>query len=455
MSATNVHSHNRRCGVGHLPAFPFAPVEGTCGTGILPVIPLAHDQCHTSRWDVFLVAILTLTLANTGPSFAQDLAVRGRKVYTMAGDPIDNGVVLIEKGKIRTLGRADAIQIPAGANVLDADVVTPGLIDAHCTVGVSGIYNIPHDQDQLERSSPIQPELRAIDAYNPNEQLIEWVRDFGVTTIHTGHAPGELISGQTMIVKTAGNTVNDALINPTATIAATLSTEAQKREKGQSPGTRGKMMAMLRGEFLKAQDYLKKLDKADDEKRPDRDLKLEALARVLKREVPLMVTAHRVQDIANALRLAEEFNINLILDGGVESYLMIDELKEAGVPVIVHSTMIRAYGEVKNMSFETAAKLVHAGIPVAMQSSYESYVPKTRVVLFEAAMTVANGLSFNEALGLITIDAAKLLGISDRVGSLEPGKDADLALFDGDPFEYTTHCIGTVINGNVVFEGKQ
>jgi imidazolonepropionase-like amidohydrolase len=163
-----------------------------------------------------------------------------------------------------------------------------------------------------------------------------------------------------------------------------------------------------------------------------------------------MITAHKAQDIANALRLAREFDIRILMDGGAESYLLIDEIKAAGAAVIIHPSMARAFGELKNMSFETAAKLHRAGIPVALQSGYESYVPKTRVVLFEAALAAANGLSFEEALGAITIDAARILGIERRVGSLEVGKDGDVALFDGDPFEYTTHCVGVVIDGNVV-----
>jgi imidazolonepropionase-like amidohydrolase len=402
----------------------------------------------------FMALVLVICAAQPAATQAQ-VAVRGKTVHTMAGPAIEDGVVVMQDGKIAAVGKADLVTIPAGFRVLDAAVVTPGLIDARSTVGFSGIYNHPHDQDQLERSSPIQPELRAIDAYNPREALVEWVRSFGVTTLHTGHAPGELISGQTFIVKTAGNTVEEAMIVPVATIAATLSQQAQKREQGKSPGTRGKMMAMLRNEFLKAQEYLKKIEKAEEGKEPDRDLKLEALGQVLNGEVPLMITAHRVQDIASALRLAREFNIKIILDGGVESYLMIDEIKAAGVPVIVHPTMMRAWGEAKNMSFETAAKLKQAGVPVTIQSGYESYVPKTRVILFEAAMTASYGLAFEEALGLITIDAARILGVDQRVGSIEIGKDADLALFDGDPLEYTTHCIGTIINGEVVSEAKR
>lgn len=373
----------------------------------------------------------------------------------MAGPPINDGVVIVQDGKIAQVGPAGSITIPQGMRVLEAAVVTPGLIDAHSTVGLSGIYNQPHDQDQLERSTPIQPELRAIDAYNAREKLIEWIRGFGVTTVHTGHAPGELISGQTAIVKTWGETVQESVVVPEAAVAATLGPGAQKSEKGKSPGTRGKMMAMLRAEFIKAQEYKQKREKAADDKKPDRNLATEALVRVLDREIPLMITANRAQDISSALRLAEEFKIRIWLDGAAESYLLANDIKAAGVPVIIHPTLERAYGDYRNMSFETAGKLHAAGIPIAMQSGYESYVPKTRVVLYEAAWAAANGLSREDALASITIGAARILGIDQRVGSLAAGKDADLALYDGDPFEYTSHCIGTVINGQLVHDKPQ
>ncbi len=163
-----------------------------------------------------------------------------------------------------------------------------------------------------------------------------------------------------------------------------------------------------------------------------------------------MVTANRAQDIMSALRLAKEFNLKLVLDGAAESYLVINEIKAAGVPVIIHPTMERAGGETENLSMETASKLNAAGIQVALQSGFEGYVPKTRVVLYEAAIAAANGLSQRDALATITIDAARLLGIDKRVGSLEVGKDGDVAMYDGDPFEYVTHCTGTIINGVVV-----
>ena len=182
----------------------------------------------------------------------------------------------------------------------------------------------------------------------------------------------------------------------------------------------------------------------------------EALGWVLKKEMPLLVTAHRAHDISVALRLAREFEIDIVLDGAAEAYLVADEIKDAGVPVIVHPTMMRSHrGNTENASMETAAKLAAVGIPVAMQSGYESYVPKTRVVLFEAGIAAAFGLGFEGALRACTIDAAKLLGIDERVGSVEAGKDADLALYDGDPFEYTTHCTATIINGRVLHEGER
>jgi imidazolonepropionase-like amidohydrolase len=192
----------------------------------------------------------------------------------------------------------------------------------------------------------------------------------------------------------------------------------------------------------------------DDDKNSGRDLRMEMLGRVLKRELPLLVTANRAQDITSALRLAEEFGVKIVLDSAAEAYLLTSEIKAAGVSVIIHPTMWRAWGETENLSLETAATLRKAGIPLAMQSGYESYVPKSRIVLFEAAVAAANGLSFEQALATVTLDAAKILGIADRVGSLEPGKDADLALYDGDPFEYTSHCTGTVIDGAVVSEAS-
>ncbi len=411
-----------------------------------------------------------LTIALTVAGFTADLAgqqtlaIRGETIHTMARqadgqwmEPIENGVVLIIDGKVAAIGAALAVEIPAGIRVIDAAVVTPGLIDSRSVVGLAGWLNYDHDQDQLERSSPMQPELDARDAYNVREPLIQWVRSLGVTTLHTGHAPGQLISGQTFIVKTRGDNVDQAILKSKAMVVCTLGSSGFGSE-GKSPGTRAKQMAMIRQEFIKARSYMDKIEaaQADEEKEaPARDLRNEVLVEILRGERPLMITAHGSVDIQNALRLQKELQIKVVLEGASECYDYFDELKEQQIPVIIHPTMMRASGKGQNSSMETVAKMVAAGIPVAMGSGYESYVPKTRVVLWEAAIACAYGCPFNDALGLITASAAELLGISDRVGSLEVGKDGDVALYDGDPFEYTSHCVGTVIDGVVVSDQQR
>lgn len=394
-----------------------------------------------------LAAALAALLA--APAAAQ-LAVQGETVHTMAGAPIQDGVVLVGKdGRIERVGRASDVSVPGGYRTLRAEVVTPGLVDAHATVGLTGWLNESHDQEQLETSAPLQPELRAIDGYNAQDRLIEWVRGFGTTTIHTGHAPGAVISGQTLVAKTRGASVERDVLVPAAMIAVTIGQSA-RADEGKSPGTRPKMVALLRAELIKAQEYLRKKESAEKGKEPEPSLRSEALVPVLKGERPLLVTAQRASDILTALRVADEFRIKVVLDGAAEAQAVVDPIKKAGVAVIVHPTMARHGGELENASFETASVLKKAGVPIALQTGFEGYVPKVRVLLFEAAAAAANGLGPEGALAAATIEAARLLGVDERVGSLEAGKDGDLALFDGDPFEYTTRCTGVVIEGEVV-----
>lgn len=399
--------------------------------------------------------ILTAGFLTFEPAAAQ-IAVQGEIIYTMAGEPIQNGVVLINDGKIEQVGTADEVQIPDGYKTHSAKIITPGFIDARTVVGLAGIYNIDHDQDALERSSPLQPELRAFDAYNPREQLVEWLLGLGITTMHTGHAPGALASGQTMIVKTGARTVGEAIVDSVTAVSFTLGPSVGRIYT--TPGTRSKGVAMLRSEFIKAQEYLKRNDNNNEDEenksRGSRDLRQEIMGQVLNGEVKALITAHRATEILTAIRLADEFGFDLILDGASEAYLVLDEIKAAGIPVIIHPTMIRTRGETENATFETAARLKEAGIPFAFQSGYEGYVPKTRVVLYEAAIAIANGLDYHDGLAALTIDAARILGIDSRVGSLEAGKDADLVLFPEDPFEYTTLVDKVIVNGKVYDGGE-
>lgn len=408
-----------------------------------------------------LATALVTARAQDG-SDAMPLAIHAGTIHTAAGAPIIDGLILVGRdGKLAYVGTAKDMMYTADHRVVHAKVVTPGLIDARATVGLSGLLNQPHDQDMLERSAAVQPELRALDAYNAQDPLVAWVRDFGVTTLNTGHAPGALVSGSTMVVKTTGRNGDADVIRPDAMITVSLGNAALNRSDGpgaaagnRAPGTRAKAVAMLRAELIRAQEYAKKREAKDEAKRPARDLKLEALARALDGTQRLLITAHRAPDILAALRLAQEFKLAIVLDGCADAHLVLDEIKASSFPVILHPTMARAHEDTQNLAMDTAAKLRLAGIPFAIQSGYESYVPKTRVVLFEAAVAAGKGLGFEGALAAVTIDAAKILGIADRTGSLAVGKDADLALFDGDPFEYTTNVLGTVIDGRLFEPAK-
>lgn len=381
--------------------------------------------------NIFIISLLILV----SQAIAQ-IAVKGEKIYTMSGAVVEDGVILTEYGKIIAIGNSSEIEIPEDFKVVEGKIVTPGLIDARSVVGLAGIYNQKHDQDQLETSDPIQPELRAIDAFNPREELLGWIRKFGVTTINTGHAPGGLSTGQTMIIKTTGEMNND-ILDTVSSVVFSLGADVSGQFK--KPGSRPKGIAMLRTAFQEAKTYMESEDKKG------KNLRNEILGEILQGKIPAVITANNAVDILAALRLAEEFNFKLILDGGAESYLILDEIKKSGIPIFLHSMMSRT----KNLSYDTPKLLKENKIQFAIQSGYESYVPKTRVILFEAAIAAANGLSFEEALASITINPAKILGIDKKVGSLEVGKDADIAIYNGDPFEYTTHCCVVIINGKV------
>lgn len=377
-----------------------------------------------------IASLLLLASAHRAPG---TLLIRAKTLYTMAGAPIPNGQVLIRDGKIAAVGRD--VATPAGIPVREAEVVTPGFVDCRATVGLSGIYNSQgHDQDQLDRSGPVQPELRALDAYNPNEPLVAYLRGLGVTTALTGHAPGTLVSGTLSVVKLRGRTAEEASVAPDWAVCATLGPESIG---AGGPGNRSRQLSMLRAE----------LSGAKDAKPDDGSLRRRMFARVLAREIPLVITAHKAQDIASALRLQREFGFRMILDGGAEATRMLPELKAAGVAVMLHPAMLRPEDDAEEASYETASKLRQAGIPYGFTSGYEGYVPKVRVVPFEAAIYAANGLGVDEALRVLTIGGATFLGLQNRIGTLEVGKDADLALFDGPPLEYTTHCLGSVIEG--------
>ena len=390
------------------------------------------------------ILLLTILFVVTTGLSAQ-VAIFADSIFPVTSPLIRKGVILINKGKIEKIGTESDIKVPETYTRVKAHAVTPGFIDARSTIGMSGVYNNNTDQDQLEKSSPIQPELRAIDAYNPEEKLVSVAREYGITTLHTGHGIGALVSGQTMVVSTKPGNVESVTLKPLCMLAMTIGDGVSGHFS--SPGTKAKQISMIRTELLKAKEYAKKMEEKDSTKRPTFDLKMDMLSKLLKGEIKAMITANTTVDIMGAIRLAKEFQLKLVLDGAAEAYRLIDEIKAAKAEIILHATMARNEGDMLNMSRASAALLTKAGIPVSIESGYEGYVPKTRIVLFEAAVAMSFGLSYEDALKTITINPATLLGIDKERGSIEKGKKADLVLFDGDPFEYTSHVTGVYIDG--------
>jgi imidazolonepropionase-like amidohydrolase len=375
------------------------------------------------------------------------LAVLAGRVHTVAGEPLRDAVVLIEGGKVRAVGPRGKVTIPSGTPVLTAAVVTPGLIDAHTVVGLSGGLNVRADQDQDESSDPNQADLRVLDGFNPNEPLLEFLRTQGVTVVHAVPGRANVIAGQTGVFRTAGRTAEAMCLRFPAGLLVNLGEVPKQTYPGRKPTTRMGTAALVRNAFTQAQSRRPE----GEDKRP-RDVKLLALRLALDGKVPVIFAAHRSDDLATALRLAREFKLKARLDLATEGYLMADLLRKAKVPVVVHPTMQRAGSmETYHSHLGNAAVLAGHKIPLAIGSGVEDYVPKTRVLRHEAAMAMANGLGYNRALAAVTLDAARILGIDARRGSLEPGKAADLVLYDGDPFEHQTHVTYTVIDGKIVY----
>jgi imidazolonepropionase-like amidohydrolase len=381
-------------------------------------------------------------------------AIVAGRVHTVGKGTITDGVVLVKDGKIESVGPRNDVKIPENIPVLTAAVVTPGLIDAHTVVPPSGALNLTADQDQDEASDPNQADLRVLDAFNPNEPLLEFLRMQGVTMIHAFPGRQNVIAGQTGIFRTFGPSAEKMTIRFPAALLVNLGETPKKAYPNKLPTTRMGTAALVRNALAQAQsDSRKRAATKDEEKKPPRNLKLEAMMLALDGKIPVVFSGHRADDLDTALRLAKEFNLKAQLDLAAEAYLMADRIADAKVPVVVHPTMQRpAEMETFNSNLCNAAVLADHKIPLAIGTGFESYVPKTRVVRHEAGMAMVNGLGFDRALSAITLDAAKILGIDDRFGSLEPGKVADVVLYDGDPFEHATQVTYTIQDGRVIYD---
>ncbi len=383
------------------------------------------------------------------------ILIKNGRILTMAQKNYERGDILIEGGKIKKV--AEEIPSPEGAEIIDAEGmwVMPGIVDAHCHIGMweDGIGF--EGADGNEETDPVTPHLRAIDGINPEDTSFREAREHGITTVVTGPGSANVVGGQFAALKTYGRRVDDMIIKAPLAVKVALG-ENPKRvysEQKKSPSTRMATAAILRETLIQAQEYKRKLElgKEDPDKMPERDLGMEVLVKVLDRELPLKVHAHRADDILTAIRIAKEFNVDITIDHCTEGHKITDFLLEDNARIIVGPLLTeRSKVELKNLSFKAPAILSKAGLKVAIMSDHPvipiQYLPVC------ASLAVREGMDEMEALKAITINAAWVSGLDDRVGSLEEGKDADVVIFDGHPLDVRSRTRMVFIDGKLVFE---
>jgi imidazolonepropionase-like amidohydrolase len=402
------------------------------------------------------------------------IAIVDAKVMTITQGTFERGTVLVEEGRIVAVG--EGIAVPEGAQVVDAAgcVVTPGLIDAHCHVGIFADGIGWEHSDGNEATDPITPHLRALDAVNPADPAFKELMEAGVTTVLTGPGSANLIGGQWICLKTAPKaTVDQMILLEPAGMKMALGENPKRVYGGQkkAPSTRMGNAAALRAALVDAQNYVQKWERyeadqaayqakveAGDQEakaptRPERDLKLEALARVLRREMKARIHAHRADDMLTAIRIAEEFGLDLTLEHATEGYKIAQVLVDKGIPVTAGPILFsRTKYELKDMTPKNPGLMAVAGVKVAIQTDEMSAV---KYLTINAALAVREGMPEEEALKAITINAAEVIGVDDRVGSLEVGKDADMVLWSGHPFDYRSVVQRVLVDGKVVYEREE
>ena len=381
------------------------------------------------------------------------LLIRNARLYTMEGlGLLEGGDVLIDSGKIVAVG----VNLSAGgAREIDARgaYVTPGFIDPHSHIGLWADGERDETGDGNEMTDPVTPQMRALDAVNPVDPCFAEACRAGVTTVATGPGSANVLGGQFLAMKTFGGSLKSMLVKEPLAMKAAFGENPKMvyGSGGKRPATRMATAAVLREAFYEARAYMEKRASADADKRPDFNLKNEALAMVLRRELPLKMHAHRADDILTAIRLAEEFNLRASVEHCTEGYLIADELRKANVGVILGPLLTdRGKPELKNLTMKAPAILHRAGVKFALMTDHgvipEPYLP------VEAGLCVREGLPEMEAMRAITIHAAGVLGLEERLGSLAPGKDADVVIFDGHPLETRTHASLVIVNGNIAYE---
>ena len=377
-------------------------------------------------------------------------------VHTMAGPVIPHGYVEVENGKIRAVGEMSARTAAAAGPVYDAGGghILPGFIDAHCHLGMFGNALGFEADDGNESTDPCTPQLRAIDAINPQDRCFREAREGGVTTVLTGPGSANPIAGQFAAIKTDGRWVDEIVLRAPAAMKMALGENPKTvyNERKETPITRMAPAAVIRQELSKTLEYMDKQDKADAEEdtdAPDYDAKLEALIPVLRGELPVHIHAHRADDIATAVRICREFGLKYVIVHGTEGHLLPELLAAEGAGVITGPSLTdRSKPELANLTIENPAILARAGVPVAICTDHP--VIPIQYLPICAALAVRGGLEPEEALAAITIHPARLAGLDKRVGSLEPGKDADIVVTTGHPLDWNGKVRYVFIGGKQV-----
>ncbi len=384
------------------------------------------------------------------------ILIKNGTVKTMAGPDIENGQVLLDGGKIVAVGKE--VEAPAGAQVIDAAgcLVTPGLVDGHCHIGLEEAAIRFEGTDGNECTHPLTPHVRAIDAIQPMDETLAQAAAAGVTTAVTGPGSANVVGGTFLAVKLCGKRVDNMIVKNPVAMKIAFGENPKRVYGGQKkmPITRMGTAALLRNLLAQTAEYdeAKKAYAADPKnaKKPPIDVKLEAMLPVIHKEIPLKAHAHRADDIFTALRIAKEFDVDITLDHCTEGHLIVDELVKEGKGVLVGPTLgDKSKFELKNKSFETPKAMNEAGLTMGIIT--DAPVIPLEYLSLCAGLAVNAGLDEQEAWKAITINPAKITGIADRVGSLEVGKDADVAIFRGNPItdlQYKTEY--TIINGEIV-----
>ncbi|HEX9518464.1 MAG TPA: amidohydrolase family protein [Streptosporangiaceae bacterium] len=387
------------------------------------------------------------------------VAIVGGRVAPIAGPDIPGGTVLIENGRIAAVGAADAVAVPDGAQVVDAagSWVLPGFIEAHGHVGVSEEAEGWAGEDTNEMTEPVTAHVRAIDAINPADMGFRDAISGGVLAVNVNPGSGNPIGGQTVALKCWGRTVDEMALRQPSGMKSALG-ENPKRvygEQKKTPSTRLGTAAVIRGALVAAANYLERIDaeqrKPETERKPvDRDLKLEALGLVLRRQIPWRQHCHRADDIATAIRIADEFGYDLVIDHGTEAHLLADIIAARGIPVIIGPLLTsRSKVELRNRSLANPGRLAKAGVTIAITTDHP--VVPVNFLAHQAALAVKDGLDRETALRALTINPARIAGIDDRLGSIEPGKDADLVIWSGDPLDVLSRAVRVFIDGAEIY----